>query len=118
LVAFRHISDAPNATDVTKEDGNMTTGQSTESTALTTTGIAGVIAAGAMVTFALFPLAIPFLLLTAVFAAPLALIGVAVAVPVIAIGAVVLAMRAMARRLRAQPSSSVVIPKTRSQSIG
>lgn len=71
----------------------------TESAALTTSGIAAVVAGGAVVTFALFPLAIPFLLLTAVFTAPLLLIGI---VPALALGfvaAIVLAVRAIARRL-------------------
>ena len=70
-----------------------------ESAALTTTGIAGVIAGGGVVTFALFPFAIPFLLLTAVFAAPLVLLAV---VPALAVGlvvTVVLAIRAIGRRL-------------------
>jgi UPF0716 family protein affecting phage T7 exclusion len=77
----------------------MTTTHTTESAALTTSGIAAVIAGGAVVTFALFPFAIPFLLLTAVFTAPLALIAI---VPALAVGVVVvlvLAIRAIGRRL-------------------
>jgi uncharacterized protein (DUF58 family) len=63
------------------------------------TGIAAVIAGGGAVTFALFPLAIPFLLLTAVFAAPLVLIGVAAAVPLGIVAALVVAIRATGRRI-------------------
>jgi hypothetical protein len=77
----------------------MTTRQNTESAALTTTGIAAVIAGGGVVTFALFPLAIPFLVLTAVFTAPLALIAIVPALAVGFVAAIVLAMRAIARRL-------------------
>ena len=58
-----------------------------------TSGTAGVIAALGMVGFALFPLAIPFLLLTAVFAAPLALIGLAVAVPLAIVAGMTAAIR-------------------------
>ena len=58
-----------------------------------TSGTAGVIAALGMVGFALFPLAIPFLLLTAVFAAPLALIGLAAAVPLAIVARMTAALR-------------------------
>lgn len=71
----------------------------TESAALTTSGIAGVIAGGGIVTFALFPLAIPFLLLTAVFTAPLLLVAIVPAVAVGIVVALVLAIRALGRRL-------------------
>ena len=64
-----------------------------------TTGTAGVIAALGMLGFALFPLAIPFVLLTAVFTAPLLLIGVAAAVPLGIVAALVVAIRATARRI-------------------
>jgi hypothetical protein len=80
--------------------------QQTDSAALTTTGIAGVIAGGGIVTFALFPLAIPFLLLPAVFTAPLALIGIGAAVPIGIIAVVVLAVRAIGRRLASRRGSS------------
>ena len=64
-----------------------------------TTGTAGVIAALGMLGFALFPLAIPFVLLTAVFTAPLLLIGVAAAVPLGIVAALVVAIRATVRRI-------------------
>jgi len=64
-----------------------------------TTGTAGVIAALGMLGFALFPLAIPFVLLTAVFTAPLLLIAVAAAVPLGIVAALVVAVRATARRI-------------------
>ena len=76
----------------------------TESTALTTSGTAAVIAGAGAVTFALFPLAIPFLLLTAVFAAPLALIGLIVAIPVGVLAAGAVAVRALVRRRAVRPS--------------
>ena len=59
-----------------------------------TTGTAGVIAALGMLGFALFPLAIPFVLLTAVFTAPLLLIGVAAAVPLAIFSGITAAIRA------------------------
>jgi hypothetical protein len=69
----------------------------------TATGIAAVIAGGGAVTFALLPLAIPFLLLTAVFTAPLLLIGIAAALPLGILAALVLAIRATARRIGRRP---------------
>ena len=67
----------------------MNTTQNTESAALTTTtGTAGVVAATGVLTFALFPLALPILILTGVFVAPLLLIGVAVALPVVLVAAI------------------------------
>jgi nitrate/nitrite transporter NarK len=71
-----------------------------------TTGTAGVIAALGMLGFALFPLAIPFVLLTAVFTAPLLLIGVAAAVPLGVVAALVMAIRATARRIERRDSDS------------
>lgn len=47
---------------------------------------------------ALFPLAIPFLILTAVFAAPLVLIPFALAIPVLLLAGVVVGARAIWRR--------------------
>lgn len=64
-----------------------------------TTGTAGLIAALGMLGFALFPLAIPFVLLTAVFTAPLLLIGIAAAVPLGVVAVLVMAIRATARRI-------------------
>jgi Na+/H+-translocating membrane pyrophosphatase len=78
----------------------MHASDTTESTALTMSGTAGVVAGLGVVTFALFPLAIPFLLLTAVFAAPLALIGLAAAIPLGIVAIAVVAIRRLARRSR------------------
>ena len=62
------------------------------------TGTGGVIAALGMLGFALFPLAIPFVLLTALFTAPLLLIGVAAAVPVAILAGITAAIRARPAR--------------------
>ena len=78
----------------------MNSTRTTESVALTTTGIAGVLAGVGVVTFALFPLVIPILLVTAVFTAPLALVGIAAALPVGIVAGVVLAVRAISRMPR------------------
>jgi hypothetical protein len=83
----------------------MNDAHTTDSTALTTCGIAAVIAGGGAVTFALFPLAIPFLLLTALFAAPLALVGLLVAVPVGILALAAVAIRALVRRSAARPAA-------------
>jgi hypothetical protein len=97
----------------------------TESAALTTTGIAGVIAGGGIVTFALFPFAIPFLLLTAVFAAPLVLLAVVPALAVGIVATVVLAIRAIGRRLgrraeesRAGRARGQALPRIRPKRVG
>ena len=58
-----------------------------------TTGTAGVVAALGMLGFALFPLAIPFVLLTAVFTAPVLVIGVAAAVPLAILAVITAAIR-------------------------
>ena len=71
-----------------------------------TTGTAGVIAALGMLGFALFPLAIPFVLLTAVFTAPLLLVGVAAAVPLGVVAVLVMAIRATARRIERRDGDS------------
>ncbi|MGH2955051.1 MAG: hypothetical protein ACRDK9_13745 [Solirubrobacterales bacterium] len=76
----------------------MNTTPTTESTALTTTGAAGALVGAGALTFALFPLAIPFLLLTAVFVAPLALVAIAAALPAAMVAGAVLGMRAMWRK--------------------
>ena len=83
----------------------METTRDTESAKLTASGVAAVIAGAGAVTFALFPLAIPFLLLTAVFTAPLVLIGVAAALPLGIVAAAVLAIRVIARRVRRRPGA-------------
>ena len=64
----------------------MTTTRPTESTAEVVNGTAAVVAAGGILTLALAPLAIPILVLTLVFAAPLLPLLI---VPALAIGAVV-----------------------------
>ena len=74
--------------------------RSTEAAATWTTGVAGVLTATGVLLFALFPLAIPFLLLTAVFTAPLLLPALVVAIPVGLVALVVLAVRAVATRRR------------------
>jgi hypothetical protein len=56
--------------------------------------ICGWIVGGGVVMMVLFPLAIPILVLTAVFTAPLAILGVLAALPLGLIAAVVLAIRA------------------------
>ena len=87
----------------------MTTTRTTGSAADTASGIAAVLTGLGLVTFALFPLVIPILILTAVFTAPLALIGVIVALPIVILVGVVLAIRAMwrpLRRRRAVPTPS------------
>ena len=66
----------------------------------------------------LFPLAIPFVLLTAVFTAPLLLIGVAAAVPVGIVAVLVVAIRAPARRIERRDGDwlqEVVRARPRSQ---
>ena len=83
----------------------METTRDTESAKLTASGVAAVIAGAGAVTFALFPLAIPFLLLTAVFTTPLVLIGVAAALPLGIVAAAVLAIRAIATRVRRRSGS-------------
>ena len=77
----------------------MNATSTTESAALTTSGIVGVIAGAGVLVFALFPLAIPFLLLTAVFTAPLILIGIGAVLPVAMVAGLVLAIRGIVRRL-------------------
>jgi apolipoprotein N-acyltransferase len=72
----------------------------TDEVAQTTTGIAGVIAATGVIIFALFPLALPIVLLTTVVMAPLLLAGAALGLPVALVAAAVLAIRAIARRAR------------------
>jgi hypothetical protein len=59
-------------------------------------GITEVLTATGVIMFALFPLAIPFVLLLTVAALPLALLGI----PVLILAAAVLAMRAIGRAVR------------------
>jgi hypothetical protein len=75
----------------------MTTTRTAESAALT--GVAGALTGVGILTMALFPLAIPILVLTAVFVAPLVILPVAAALPVAIVAGVVLAIRAIGRRL-------------------
>jgi hypothetical protein len=78
----------------------MNATHSSESAALTTSGIAAVNTGIGVVTFALFPFLLPILLLTAVFVVPLALLSI---VPVLAVGIVAgagLGIRAIWRRMR------------------
>jgi NADH:ubiquinone oxidoreductase subunit 6 (subunit J) len=87
----------------------MNDSRNTEAAATWATGIAGVLTATGVLMFALFPLAIPFLLLTAVFTAPLLLPVLVVAIPVGFVALVVLVVRAVATRRRgARPA-----PRTR-----
>jgi hypothetical protein len=88
------MTDAKGATMSTTRD---------ESTAETIFGIAAVTTAGGVLTFALFPLMLPGLVLLGILAAPL--------LPLVVVGAVVWAIVALARRvarlaLRARSRSS------------
>jgi hypothetical protein len=65
--------------------------------------LSGWLVGGGIVTMALFPFAIPILLLTAVFTAPLVILGIAAALPVGIVAGVVLAIRTIGRRLRGRP---------------
>jgi hypothetical protein len=78
----------------------MTNAHNSESTTPSASGIAAALTWIGILTFALFPLAIPLLILTAVFTAPLALLGVLAVVPVGIVAGLVLAGRRIARRLR------------------
>ena len=62
-------------------------------------GVVAALTGIGIVTFALFPLSLPILILTAASLVPLLAVGAVVAVPVVAIGAVVLAIRAIVRRV-------------------
>jgi membrane protein implicated in regulation of membrane protease activity len=53
-----------------------------------------------VITFALFPLALPILILTAASLIPLLALGLVVAIPVAVVAAVVLIVRAILRRAR------------------
>jgi hypothetical protein len=64
----------------------------------TTFGVAAALTGIGIVTFALFPLSIPILILTAASLVPLLAVGIVVAIPVALIAAVVLAIRAIRRR--------------------
>jgi hypothetical protein len=68
----------------------------------TASGIAAAATGIGILTFALFPLAIPFLLLTAVFAAPLVIIPVAAPLPIAIVAGVVVAIRRVWRWLGAR----------------
>lgn len=78
----------------------MTTTRTTEDAGTAVSWIAAALTAGGTVTFALFPFAIPMLVLTAAFAAPLVILPLVLALPVGLIAGVVLAIRATVRRLR------------------
>ena len=77
----------------------MTGTRITESAAHATSGTAALLTGVGAVTFALFPFLIPILLLTAVFAAPLALIGLAGALVAAVVAGVALVGRAAWRGL-------------------
>jgi membrane protein implicated in regulation of membrane protease activity len=64
----------------------------------TTFGVVAALTGIGIVTFALFPLSLPILILTAASLLPLLAVGLAVAIPVALIAAVALAIRAIFRR--------------------
>ena len=70
-----------------------------ESAGLTASGTAGALTGLSVLLFALAPLAIPILIVTAVFVAPLVLVGVAAGLPIAVVAGLVLAIRATARRV-------------------
>ena len=77
----------------------MATTRITESAGLTASGTAGALTGLGVLLFALAPLAIPILIVTAVFVAPLVLVGVAAALPIAVVAGVLLIIRATARRV-------------------
>jgi hypothetical protein len=64
----------------------------------TTFGVVAALTGIGIVTFALFPLSLPILILTAASLLPLLAVGIVVAIPFALIAAVVLAIRAIRRR--------------------
>jgi hypothetical protein len=72
--------------------------RTTEPATLSASAIAGAITGVGVVTMALFPFAIPILLLTAAFTAPLVLAVALAALPVAIVAGVARAMRAIGRR--------------------
>jgi hypothetical protein len=93
----------------------MNTSHATRSTADVADELSRWLVGGGIVTTVLFPLAIPILALTAVFVAPLVLIGIAAALPVGIVAGLVLALRAIVRRLGSRPGSRDQL-RTESQS--
>jgi hypothetical protein len=72
------------------------------SAADTASEAAGVMIGLGVLTMALFPFALPFLLLTVAFAAPLLLLPLVAALPLAVVAGVVLAIRRIRRRLAAR----------------
>jgi hypothetical protein len=79
----------------------MTTSQATPSAADTASEVGGVLIGFGILTMALFPFALPILLLTAAFAAPLVLLPLVAALPFAVVAGVVLAVRRLGRRRHA-----------------
>jgi hypothetical protein len=79
----------------------LTASRNSEGVANTASGIAAAITGVGELMMALFPFAIPILLLTAAFTAPLVILGVIVALPLAIVAGVVLAIRTIGRWLGA-----------------
>jgi hypothetical protein len=92
----------------------MDSARTTPATADTAAGIAAAVTGIGLIIFALFPLAIPFLLLTAAFAAPLVLLLLAAALPLAFLAGIVLAIRGIGRRLRGRSGSRAPAARTQS----
>jgi hypothetical protein len=71
----------------------MTASRSAELAADTASGVAAAITGVGVLMVALFPFAIPILLLTAAFTAPLVILGLVAALPFAVVAGVVLAIR-------------------------
>lgn len=81
-------------------------------------GAGGALVGAGILTFVLFPFAIPFLLLTAVFAAPLLIVPLALALPVAIAAGAAAAIRAIGRRLTRGDRRSEPLPRERVRPAG
>ena len=78
---------------------------------------AAAVGAGTLI-LVLFPLSIPFLALTAVFAAPLLLLGLVAAIPALVVAGAVLAIRRVRARPPVVPGGDGVAGRDRAASLG
>ena len=78
---------------------------------------AAAVGAGTLI-LVLFPLSIPFLALTAVFAAPLLLLGLVAAIPALVVAGAVLAIRRVRARRPVVPGGDGVAGRDRAASLG